>query len=70
MIATEKIDLVSVGQAAAMLGKTRGCVHHHRLTGRLPAITIDGRYLIPRADVERLRAERDALANEPETFAI
>ncbi len=57
MIATERVDLLSVTQAARELGASRSLVHYHRLYGRLPSITVDGRYLIPRASVEALRGE-------------
>ena len=63
MTATLQPDLITVTQAAKDLGTTRGAIHHHRLTGRLPSITIDGRYLIPRESVEALRREREATAD-------
>jgi hypothetical protein len=59
---TTQPDLVTVTQTAKAIGATRGMVHHHRLTGRLPAITIEGRYLIPRESVEQLRRDRAAIA--------
>ena len=62
MTATLQPDLITVTEAARVVGATRGAVHHHRLTGRLPAIRVDGRYLIPREAVEQLRRERAALA--------
>jgi len=62
VITTEKIDLLTITEAAKDLGATRGMVHHHRLTGKLPSITIDGRYLIPRESVEQLRRDRAAIA--------
>jgi hypothetical protein len=63
MVTTERVDLVSVSEAAQLLGTTRGQVHYHRLYGRLPSVLVPrqgGRdmYLIPRASVEQLRRER------------
>ena len=54
MVTAQQIDLLTVTEAARAIGTTRGAIHHHRLTGRLPAITIDGRYLIPRESVVRV----------------
>ncbi len=60
MVTTQQVDLLSVTEAAREIGTTRGAVHHHRLTGKLPSITVDGRYLIPRQAVEQLRRDRAA----------
>ena len=57
MITTQRTELLTVTEAARELGATRSAIHYHRLYGRLPAITIDGRYLIPREAVEALRGE-------------
>ncbi len=67
MTATQQPDLVTVTQAAKDLGATRGMVHHHRLTGKLPTIRVDGGYLIPRASVEALRRDRAARLGQSET---
>ncbi len=67
MTATQQPDLVTVTQAAKDLGATRGMVHHHRLTGKLPTIRVDGVYLIPRASVEQLRRDRAARLGQSET---
>ncbi len=67
MVTTEKIDFITVTQAARELGATRGLVHYHRLYGRLPSITVDGRYLIPRESVEQLRRDRAARLGQNET---
>jgi excisionase family DNA binding protein len=61
MIVAEKIDLLSVTEAARVVGATRGCIHYYRLAGRLPAISVEGRYLIPRESVEALQRERAAI---------
>ncbi len=64
MIVAEKsaqVDLVTVTEAARVIGATRGCIHYYRLCGRLPAITAEGRYLIPRESVEALQRERAAI---------
>jgi len=66
---TTQPDLVTVTQTAKDLGATRGMVHHHRLTGKLPSITIDGRYLIPRESVEQLRRDRAARLGQSETVS-
>ena len=58
MMMTEQLDLVTVTEAARAIGTTRGAIHHHRLTGRLPAIAVAGRYLIPQQAVEQLRRDR------------
>jgi hypothetical protein len=44
-------------------------VHYHRLYGRLPSITVDGRYLIPRESVEQLRRDRAARLGQSETVS-
>jgi len=62
MTATLQPDLVTVTQAAKDLGVTRGMVHHHILTRRLPAVRVGRPFLIPRAAVEALRVEREAAA--------
>jgi len=67
MVTTEQVDLLSVTQAAHAIGTTRGAIHHHRLTGRLPAIVVAGRYLIPRQAVEQLRRDRAARPGHKET---
>ncbi len=67
MIAAEKIALLTVTEAAAALGRTRGSVHHHRLTGRLPAIRVGRRFMIPLEDVVALRRERAAVIAAPKT---
>ncbi len=68
MIATQKqLDLLTVTEAAHAIGATRGMVHYHRLYGRLPSITVDGRYLIPRESVEQLRRDRAARLGQSET---
>jgi hypothetical protein len=70
MLATEKsaqVDLVTVTEAARIFGRTRGMVHYFRLAGRLPAITVEGRYLIPRESVEALQRERAAVLAAPKT---
>jgi len=69
MVTTERVDLLSVTEAAHAIGTTRGAVHHHRLTGWLPAITVDGRYLIPRQAVEQLRRDRAARLGQEETVS-
>jgi len=63
VVTTEKIDLLTVTEAAHAIGTTRGAIHHHRLTGRLPSITVDGRYLIPKQAVEQLRRDRAAITD-------
>jgi len=72
MATTERVDLVSVSEAAKLLGTTRGQVHYHRLYGRLPSVLVprqSGRdmYLIPRSSVEALRRERAARIGHEET---
>ncbi len=57
VITIEQVDLLTVTQAARELGATRSLVHYHRLYGRLPAIVVDRKYLIPREAVEALRGE-------------
>ncbi len=69
MVTTEQVDLLSVTEAAHAIGATRGMVHHHRLTGRLPAITVAGKYLIPRQAVEQLRRDRAARPGHKETVS-
>jgi len=69
MVTTQQVDLLSVTEAARELGTTRGAIHHHRLTGKLPSITIDGRYLIPRESVEQLRRDRAARLGQSETVS-
>ena len=64
---TEQVDLLTVTQAAHAIGTTRGAIHHHRLTGRLPSITVAGRYLIPRQAVEQLRHDRAVQIEQNET---
>ncbi len=67
MVTTARVDLLSVTEAAHVIGTTRGAIHHHRLTGRLPSITVDGRYLIPRQAVEQLRHDRAVQIEQNET---
>jgi hypothetical protein len=57
---TRQPDLMTVTEAAQTLGQTRGAIHYQRLYGRLPAVAINGRFMIPRKSVEALRVERDA----------
>jgi excisionase family DNA binding protein len=59
---TPQPDLVTVTQAAKDLGATRGMVHHHILTRRLPAVRVGRPFLIPREAVDQLRREREAIA--------
>jgi hypothetical protein len=66
---TTQPDLITITQAAKDLGATRGMVHHHRLTGKLPTIHVDGVYLIPRASVEQLRRDRAARLGQSETVS-
>jgi len=61
-VITTQPDLVTVTEAAKDLGTTRGMVHHHILTRRLPAVRVGRPFLIPRAAVEALRVEREAAA--------
>ncbi len=64
MIVAEKIgqiEFLTVTQAADVFGTTRGCIHHYRLTGRLPMIRVGRKYMVPRADVEALNRERAAI---------
>jgi excisionase family DNA binding protein len=67
MVTAEKIDLLTITQAARIIGTTRGAVHHHRLTGKLPTIRVGGVYLIPRESVEQLRRDRAARLGQSET---
>ena len=63
MIATQQKaypELITITQAAAVLGRTRGAIHHHRLTGKLPSIRVGRMYLISKESVEALRRERVA----------
>ncbi len=69
MVTTEQVDLLSVTEAAHAIGTTRGAIHHYRLTGRLPSITVDGRYLIPKQAVEQLRRERATRLGQSETLS-
>jgi len=69
MVTTEKIDLVTVTEAAKDLGVTRGMVHHHILTRRLPAVRVGRPFLIPREAVEALRRDRAAIAAASKTSA-
>ncbi len=62
MVTAEQLDFLTVSEAARVIGATRGMVHHHRLTGKLPTIRVDGVYLISRESVEQLRRERAAFA--------
>jgi excisionase family DNA binding protein len=57
VITTQRTELLTVTEAARELGATRSLVHYHRLYGRLPAIVIDRKYLIPREAVEALHGE-------------
>jgi len=66
---TTQPDLVTVTQAAQDLGATRGMVHHHILTRRLPAIRVGRPYLIPREAVEQLRRDRAARLGQSETLS-
>lgn len=60
----EEPDLFSVTQAAKELGYAPRTLHHHIATGKVAATKVgDGRtsaYVITRAEVERVKAERDA----------
>ncbi len=62
-------ELLTVTEAARVIGATRGAIHYHRLSGKLPAITVDGRYLIARESVEALHRERAAITAASKTFA-
>ncbi len=68
MVATQP-DLVTVTEAAKDLGATRGMVHHHILTRRLPAVRVGRPYLIPREAVEQLRRDRAARLGQSETVS-
>ena len=59
---TAETELVSISQAAELLGTSRGAVHHHRLTGKLPSVRVGWPYMIAREAVEELRLEREAKA--------
>jgi len=67
MMMSEQVDLLTVTQAAHAIGTTRGAIHHHRLTGRLPAIVVAGKYLIPRESVEALSRDRAARPEHEKT---
>ena len=62
MTATQHPDLITVTEASLIVGGTRGLIHHHILTRRLPAVRVGRPYLIPRAAVDELRREREAIA--------
>jgi len=64
---TPQPDLVTVTEAARIVGSTRGAIHHHILTRRLPAVRVGRPYLIPRAAVEQLRRDRAARNGQSET---
>jgi len=67
MVTTPHPDLITVTQAAKDLGATRGMVHHHILTRRLPAVRVGRPYLIPREAVDQLRRDRAARLGQSET---
>jgi hypothetical protein len=56
-----QVDLMTITEVARALEATRGAAHYYRLCGRLPAIVVEGRYLIPREAVEKLQRERAAI---------
>jgi len=69
MLATapERTDIVTVTQAAELMGTSRGAVHYHVLAGRLHAFRLGDRYVIERESVEALRRERATRLEQRET---
>ncbi len=70
MVTTEKleqVELLTISQAANVFGRTRGALHHYRLSGRLPMIRVGRKYLVSRESVEALRREREAIPSASKT---
>jgi excisionase family DNA binding protein len=61
MITAERVELLTITQAADVFGATRGALHHYRLSGRLPMIRVGRKFLVSREAVEQLRSERAAV---------
>ncbi len=56
--------VVTVDQAAKALGISRGLAYEMARQGRIPAIRLGRRLLVPRSALERMLAEADVGAGE------
>jgi excisionase family DNA binding protein len=57
-----KQELLTASQAADALSATSQTIRNWIGSGRLPAVRIGNRFLVPRAEVDRLRGELPAVA--------
>lgn len=55
-------ELLTASQAAESLSATSQTIRNWIRSGRLPAVRIGNRFLVPRAEVDRLRGELPAAA--------
>jgi excisionase family DNA binding protein len=64
VVETHRPDLVTVSQAAEALGATSQSIRNWIRSDRLQAVRIGNRFLIPRADVERMLGDLGSPAGE------
>ena len=60
MSSTTDDELLTASQAAEALSATSQTIRNWIRSGRLPAVRIGNRFLVPRAEVDRLRGARPA----------
>jgi hypothetical protein len=57
---TDTDDVITLAQAARIVGRSHGTAWAWAIRGKLPAQEIAGRFLVRRSDAERLARELEA----------
>ncbi len=64
MAVTDEKELITVSHAADALSASSQTIRNWIRSDRLPGVRIGNRFLIPRAEVERLRGDLPAVSGE------